>query len=131
MKILTSPRPSPSPNSNPKKEKANLAVTKILWATHPTTFRGSERWEGVPSSGGQQEEEHRVVLQVQVEHYQKKSQDKKPKSKIPGLVPVDYESVSYSYSYLFMTFAVLIGITMIKVKETSCFMIICFFQVDP
>ena len=80
MKILTSPRPSPSPNSNPKKEKANLAVTKILWATHPTTFRGSERWEGVPSSGGQQEEEHRVVLQVQVEHYQKKSQDQKPKS---------------------------------------------------
>ena len=43
---------------------------------------------------GQKEEEHRVVLQVQVEHYQKKSQDHKPKSKIPGLVPVDYESGS-------------------------------------
>ena len=57
MKILTSPRPSPSPNSNPKKGKENLAVTKILWATHPntphhsTTLRGSECWEGVPSLG--------------------------------------------------------------------------------
>ena len=29
---------------------------------------------------------------VQVEHYKKKSQDNKPKSKIPGLVPVDDES---------------------------------------
>ena len=34
-----------------------------------------------------------VVLHVQVAHYQKKSLDRKPKSKIPGLVPVDYKSV--------------------------------------
>ena len=40
----------------------------------------------------QEEEEHRVVLYVQVEHYQKKSHDLEPKSIIPGLVPVDYES---------------------------------------
>ena len=69
-------------------------------AIHPITFRGSgweymvqieapstsECWEGVHSPGGQQrEEEHRVVLHVQVEHFQKMSQDHKPKSKIPGL----------------------------------------------
>ena len=46
----------------------------------------SECWEGVQSPGGQK------VLHIQVKHYQKKSQDHKPKSKIPGLVPVDYES---------------------------------------
>ena len=30
-----------------------------------------ECWEGVPSPGGQQEEEHGVDLHVPVEHYQK------------------------------------------------------------
>ena len=50
----------------------------------------SECWEGGPD--GQQEEVHRVALHVQVEHYQNKSKDHKPKSKTPGLVPVDYES---------------------------------------
>ena len=72
---------------------------------HPITFRGSE-WEymvqieasstprcreGVQSQGGKQEE-HRVELHIQVEHYQKKFQDHESKSKIPGLIPVDYES---------------------------------------
>ena len=86
------PSPSPKPKSKKGKEEFGLwvwAVTKISWATHPITFRGSgweymvhieapstlECWEGVPSPGGQQEEEHRVVLHVQVEHYQKNSQD--------------------------------------------------------
>ena len=41
--------------------------------------------EGVPSPGGQQEEEHRLVLHVQLEYYQKKSQDHKPKSKFLSL----------------------------------------------
>ena len=40
----------------------------------------------------EEEEEHRVVLHVKAEHYQKKSQGHKPKSKIPGLVPVDCKS---------------------------------------
>ena len=48
-----------------------------------------ECWEDVPIPDGQQQEEHRVGLHVQVEHYQKKSQDHKPKSKS---VPVDFES---------------------------------------
>ena len=51
-----------------------------------------ESQEGVPKPGGQRKDKHRVVHHVQVEHYQKKSQGHKPKSKIPGLVPVDYES---------------------------------------
>ena len=46
--------------------------------------------EGVLSPVGQRDEENSVVHHVQVEHYQKKSQYHKPKSKIPGLFPVDY-----------------------------------------
>ena len=71
---------------------------------HPITFRGSgweymvqieapstpECQEGVPSPGGQRREEHRSVHHVQVEYYQKKSQDQKQKFKIHRLV--DYES---------------------------------------
>ena len=95
---------SPSP-SQIQKGKGNLASGLSLKCYGPPTpppynFKGSgweymvqieapstsECWEGVHSPGGQQrEEEHRVVLHVQVEHFQKMSQDHKPKSKIPGL----------------------------------------------
>ena len=48
----------------------------------------------VPSPGRQQQEEHRVALHVQVEHYQKKSQDHKQETKIPRLSPVDSSLVT-------------------------------------
>ena len=79
---LTSPRPkSPSKvqAQNPKRERGIglWAVTKILWAKNPP----------------------HPILHVQVEHYQKKSQEYKPKSIIPGLVPVDCESGSHLKSH--------------------------------
>ena len=107
-------------NLEAKKGKGNLASVLSLKShgppTHPTpphliTFRGSgweyrvkieapstpECWEGVTGPGGQREEEHRVVLHVQVKHYQKKSiQRPYTQVKIPGLVPVDYESNNFS-----------------------------------
>ena len=66
MIILTIPSPSPSPKSQPqiprwKGEFGLWDVTKILWS-------GGEG--GVPSPGGEQEEEHRVVPHLQWEHYQ-------------------------------------------------------------
>ena len=39
----------------------------------------------------------RPVLHVQVERYKKKSKDQKPKSQIPGLAPVDYESGTWFF----------------------------------
>ena len=121
--ILTSPRPSPSVKPKPKIQKrlkGNLASGLSL-KSHgppPITFRESgweynvqiealsthECQEGVPSPGGQH---------VQVEHYQKKFQDHKPKSKIAVLVLVDYESglplLKYSYettAFIFVTWTV-------------------------
>ena len=37
-----------------------------------------ECWEGDPSPAGQWEEEHRVFLHFQVEHYQEKSINQSP-----------------------------------------------------
>ena len=52
-----------------------------------------ECWECVTCPDGLQEKEHRVVLQVQVEHYPEKSQDQNQSQKFLGLVlPVDYKS---------------------------------------
>ena len=62
---------------NPKRGIGLWAVTKILWAKNPP----------------------HPILHVQVEHYQKKSQDYKPKSIIPGLDPVDCESGSHLKSH--------------------------------
>ena len=90
--ILSSPVPKPKPpkpSPNPVKpsqisSKGTGADNKILWATHhhPITFRSPvwdymvqveapstpECQEGVPSQGGHQREEHRVVHCVQEEH---------------------------------------------------------------
>ena len=90
---------------------------------HPITwFRlkppsTSECQEGVPSLGGQQEEEHRVFLYIQVEHFHKKSQDHEPKYKIPGLVPVanlsGYINTCYKKVFFSKDFIILLHILII------------------
>ena len=59
-------------------------LTSLEYMVQIEAASTAECQEGVPSLC---EQKDRIVLQVQAKTFQKKSQDHKLKSKIPGLVP--------------------------------------------